>query len=143
MATASGGLRGDAPEPDGDDAQKTGLEVQDMVVEGHQDLADAVSQARRVDHDKVDLFVHDPSQPPIPITLEPQPAPVKAPTPPELELKERNATVVDEDQPVAEYPNSTKGRESSQRAGISRGLKQRHVRNTGITVQQRKRISER
>jgi CBS domain-containing protein len=79
-----------------------------------QDLADAVSQARRVDHDKVDLFVHDPSQPPIPVMLEPQPAPVKAPTPPELELKERNATVVDEDQPVAEYPNSTKGRESSQ-----------------------------
>lgn len=77
-----------------------------------QDLADAISQAQSANHDKVDLFVHDPSQPPIPITLEPQLAPVKAPTPPELELRE-STTVVDEDQLAAEYPKSTKGRESS------------------------------
>ena len=77
-----------------------------------QDLADAISQAQSVSHDKVDLFVHDPSQPPIPIMLEPPLAPVKAPTPPELELRE-SATVVDEDQHVTEYPKSTKGRESS------------------------------
>lgn len=39
-----------------------------------QDLLDAISLARRTRRDKVDLFVHDPSQPPIPATLEPQPA---------------------------------------------------------------------
>lgn len=42
-----------------------------------QDLADAVTLARQSRRDKVDLFVHDPTQPPIPVTLEPQPAPVK------------------------------------------------------------------
>ncbi|KAB8230733.1 CBS and PB1 domain protein [Aspergillus alliaceus] len=41
------------------------------------DLADAVTLARQSRRDKVDLFVHDPTQPPIPVTLEPQPAPVK------------------------------------------------------------------
>ncbi|OKL58828.1 hypothetical protein UA08_05623 [Talaromyces atroroseus] len=48
-----------------------------------QDLADAVNQARKLHHEKVDLFVHDPSQPPIPATVEPQPVVSKPPTPPE------------------------------------------------------------
>lgn len=39
-----------------------------------QDLLDAISLARRTRREKVDLFVHDPTQPPIPATLEPQPA---------------------------------------------------------------------
>lgn len=39
-----------------------------------QDLADAISLARRTRRDKVDLFVHDPTQPPIPTIVEPQPA---------------------------------------------------------------------
>lgn len=42
-----------------------------------QDLSDAVSLARLSHRDKVDLFVHDPSQPPIPATLDPQPAPTR------------------------------------------------------------------
>ncbi|PYH46125.1 CBS and PB1 domain protein [Aspergillus saccharolyticus JOP 1030-1] len=42
-----------------------------------QDLSDAVSLARLSRRDKVDLFVHDPSQPPIPATLDPQPAPTR------------------------------------------------------------------
>ncbi|PWY76245.1 CBS and PB1 domain protein [Aspergillus heteromorphus CBS 117.55] len=42
-----------------------------------QDLADAVSLARLSHHDKVDLFVHDPTQPPIPATLDPQPVPAR------------------------------------------------------------------
>ncbi|PYH82024.1 CBS-domain-containing protein [Aspergillus uvarum CBS 121591] len=42
-----------------------------------QDLSDAVSLARLSHRDKVDLFVHDPSQPPIPATLDPQPAPAR------------------------------------------------------------------
>lgn len=39
-----------------------------------QDMIDAINLARRTHRDKVDLFVHDPTQPPIPATLEPQPA---------------------------------------------------------------------
>ncbi|GAQ44456.1 hypothetical protein AtubIFM55763_011299 [Aspergillus tubingensis] len=42
-----------------------------------QDLADAVSLARQSHRDKVDLFVHDPTQPPIPATVEPQPVPAR------------------------------------------------------------------
>lgn len=38
-----------------------------------QDLLDAIDLARRARRDKVDLFVHDPAQPPIPATLDPQP----------------------------------------------------------------------
>ncbi|KAJ6120024.1 hypothetical protein N7523_004304 [Penicillium sp. IBT 18751x] len=44
-----------------------------------QDMVDAINLARRTHRDKVDLFVHDPTQPPIPATLEPQP--VKPATP--------------------------------------------------------------
>jgi hypothetical protein len=39
-----------------------------------QDMVDAINLARRTHRDKVDLFVHDPTQPPIPVTLNPQPA---------------------------------------------------------------------
>jgi len=39
-----------------------------------QDMLDAINLARRTHRDKVDLFVHDPTQPPIPATVEPQPA---------------------------------------------------------------------
>jgi hypothetical protein len=73
-----------------------------------QDLADAVNQARRLHHDKVDLFVHDPTHPPIPATLEPQPAPVKVVTPPESEVKERIHMV--DDQEAEEYPRAPKER---------------------------------
>ncbi|KAH1366835.1 hypothetical protein KXX63_002420 [Aspergillus fumigatus] len=54
-----------------------------------QDLADAVSLARRSHRDKVDLFVHDPSQPPIPATLDPQPAPAKV-------VEEKSSVVAEE-----------------------------------------------
>ncbi|KAL4997188.1 hypothetical protein BDV10DRAFT_170020 [Aspergillus recurvatus] len=48
-----------------------------------QDLADAVFIARHARHDKVDLFVHDPAQPPIiPALVEPAPVkPVEVKTP--------------------------------------------------------------
>ena len=48
-----------------------------------QDLLDAVSLAKQGKRDKVDLFVHDPTQPPIPATLDPHPQLSKPPTPPE------------------------------------------------------------
>src|ERR1700761_9581210 len=38
-----------------------------------QDLVEAVTLASRARRDKVDLFVHDPEQPPLPPTLDPQP----------------------------------------------------------------------
>ncbi|KKA24726.1 CBS and PB1 domain protein [Rasamsonia emersonii CBS 393.64] len=74
-----------------------------------QDLADAVSQARRLHHDKVDLFVHDPAHPPVPPTVEPQPAPAKTAASPESELRERVHTAVEPHEPE-EYPRATKER---------------------------------
>lgn len=68
-----------------------------------QDLADAIHQARKLHHEKVDLFVHDPSQPPIPATLDPQPALSKPPTPPESVLKERLPKPSEEDAEEEEY----------------------------------------
>lgn len=49
-----------------------------------QDLVEAIAITRKAGRDKVDLFVHDPSQPPIPATIEPKPQlPPYVPTPPE------------------------------------------------------------
>lgn len=53
-----------------------------------QDLIDAIALARRGHHEKVDLFVHDPTQPPLAATLDPRPNLSKPPTPPESVLKE-------------------------------------------------------
>ncbi|KAJ9213547.1 hypothetical protein DTO166G4_4797 [Paecilomyces variotii] len=67
-----------------------------------QDLADAVLLARQSGRDKVDLFVHDPTQPPIPATVEPHPLPVKLPSP----LEEKSA--VDDEQVTEEPVRATK-----------------------------------
>jgi hypothetical protein len=53
-----------------------------------QDLVDAIALARKGHRDKVDLFVHNPSQPPISATLDPRPTLAKPPTPPESFVKE-------------------------------------------------------
>ncbi|EPS27748.1 hypothetical protein POX_e06730 [Penicillium oxalicum] len=55
-----------------------------------QDMLDAIDLARRARRDKVDLFVHDPSQPPIPATLDPQPAKPATPV-----IEEPKSVVVD------------------------------------------------
>ncbi|EXJ79185.1 hypothetical protein A1O3_08686 [Capronia epimyces CBS 606.96] len=52
------------------------------------DLLDAILLARQGKRDKVDLFVHDPAQPPIVATVDPRPQLSKPPTPPESVLKE-------------------------------------------------------
>ncbi|EXJ96264.1 hypothetical protein A1O1_01390 [Capronia coronata CBS 617.96] len=52
------------------------------------DLLDAILLARQGKRDKVDLFVHDPAQPPIVATIDPRPQLSKPPTPPESVLKE-------------------------------------------------------
>jgi hypothetical protein len=62
-----------------------------------QDLIDAILLAKQGKRDKVDLFVHDPSQPPIPVTVEPHPQLAKPPTPPESTLKEVLPKEVEED----------------------------------------------
>lgn len=56
-----------------------------------QDLIDAISLAKRNNHDKVDLFVHDPEKPPIPVTVDPQPAIPNSQTPPESSYREKGA----------------------------------------------------
>lgn len=56
-----------------------------------QDLKDAISIALKASRDKVDLFVHDPSQPPIPATQ--NPAPPIAPPPSDTKV------VIDGDEP--------------------------------------------
>lgn len=73
-----------------------------------QDLSDAVHQAQKLHHEKVDLFVHDPSQPPIPATLEPQPALAKPPTPPESVLKERAPKHIEEEEEEEDFSRSTR-----------------------------------
>ncbi|KAL1952714.1 hypothetical protein VTO42DRAFT_4415 [Malbranchea cinnamomea] len=52
-----------------------------------QDLSDAINLARRSKRDKVDLFVHDPEKPAVPVPVDPQPTHSKPVTPPESELK--------------------------------------------------------
>ena len=87
-----------------------------------QDLLDAIAMARQGKREKVDLFVHDPSQPPLTATLEPRPQLSKPLTPPESVLKEpareaeesedevkpkpkRQATAQKEQQVIAGVPN--------------------------------------
>jgi PB1 domain len=56
-----------------------------------QDLLDAIVLARKANRDKVDLFVHDPSQPPISAMVDPRPGVTKLPTPPESTVREPEA----------------------------------------------------
>lgn len=68
-----------------------------------QDLLDAILLARQSKRDKVDLFVHDPAQPPHVATIEPRPQLSKPPTPPESVLKAIPATEdadTEEEEPV-------------------------------------------
>ncbi|KAH8697144.1 CBS and PB1 domain protein [Talaromyces proteolyticus] len=71
-----------------------------------QDLEDAVHQARRLHHEKVDLFVHDPSQPPMPATIEPQPVASKPPTPPDSTLRVLTSKAEESGQDSEEYARS-------------------------------------
>lgn len=70
------------------------------------DLLEAVMIARQGRRDKVDLFVHDPSAPPISATLDPQPviAPAQQPTPPPSSIRERRKAVSDEEESEDEIP---------------------------------------
>jgi hypothetical protein len=67
---------------------KTGFALSYLDNEGdtvsittNHDLIEAITLARQNRRDKVDLFVHDPEQAPIPATLDPPPGPLPPPTP--------------------------------------------------------------
>ena len=65
-----------------------------------QDLVDAIALARKGHRDKVDLFVHNPSQPPISATLDPRPNLAKPPTPPESFVKEIHVDIRESEEEV-------------------------------------------
>jgi hypothetical protein len=71
------------------------------------DLLDAILLARRGRRDKVDLFVHDPTQPPITATVDPHPVIPTVSTPPISTLRERRTferLEEDENQSEEEQP---------------------------------------
>lgn len=70
-----------------------------------QDLLDAISLAKRSGNDKVDLLVHDPEKPPIPVTAEPQPAATEPQTP---ESSHKGRSAAEEDRLRREYEESLK-----------------------------------
>lgn len=61
-----------------------------------QDLLDAITLSRQYHREKVDLFVHDPENPPMSATVDPQPAMSKPLTPPPSTLKSRRFDGEDE-----------------------------------------------
>ena len=70
------------------------------------DLLDAISLARQGGRDKVDLFVHDPTKPPLSATVEPKPVIVRLPTPPASTVRNwsRQATVASDGRDTDETP---------------------------------------
>ncbi|KAK3207431.1 hypothetical protein GRF29_103g987991 [Pseudopithomyces chartarum] len=62
------------------------------------DLVEAISLSRLAHREKVDLFVHDPKDSPLPATVEPQPALPKPITPPGSILRERKQFFDDEEE---------------------------------------------
>lgn len=81
-----------------------------------QDLKDAILLAHRSHREKVDLFVHDPSQPPIPATTNPMPDVAKPPTPPESVLRERRRALEDDEDADDEEPVPRRERRGVQHA---------------------------
>ncbi|KAI9829590.1 MAG: hypothetical protein M1819_006095 [Sarea resinae] len=62
------------------------------------DLLEAVNLARQTRRDKVDLFVHDPEKPPIPVTVDPRPALPQQPTPPASSVRDRRKQSTEEEE---------------------------------------------
>lgn len=76
------------------------------------DLVEAITLAHKSHRKKVDLFVHDPEQPALPATIDPQPALGKPPTPPESVLRERRRH--DSDEKDEEYERRRRSRNQPQ-----------------------------
>ncbi|KAL1301644.1 hypothetical protein AAFC00_005867 [Neodothiora populina] len=66
------------------------------------DLLEAITLARHGHREKVDLFVHDPEQPPIPATMAPQPAVSQVATPPESSVRSRRTHIEDDEEDAEE-----------------------------------------
>lgn len=75
-----------------------------------QDLVEAISLARLVHRDKVDLFVHDPDSSPMPATTAPQPV-VQITTPPESSVRSRRGHDDEEDE--ADFSERKRARPAS------------------------------
>ncbi|KAJ5611721.1 hypothetical protein N7528_008826 [Penicillium herquei] len=97
-----------------------------------QDMLDAINLARRTHHDKVDLFVHDPAQPPIPVPA-PTPVPVEPlPVKPATPIIEEHSSVADDtatEEPVPvvkpraqQFPSHGHGPEEQLIAGVPNDL---------------------
>jgi hypothetical protein len=87
---------GGIPEVDDGAIGKSGFALSYLDNEGDtvsittdRDLIEAITLAHKSHREKVDLFVHDPEQPALPATVDPQPALAKLPTPPESIIRER------------------------------------------------------
>ena len=90
-----------------------------------QDLLDAIAMARQGKREKVDLFVHDPSQPPINSTLDPRPQLSKPLTPPESVLKEPAGEAEDSEEevkPAKSRKQATAQKEEQVIAGVPNDL---------------------
>jgi hypothetical protein len=84
------------------------------------DLIEAITLAYKSHREKVDLFVHDPEQPALPVTVDPQPALAKPPTPPESVLRERKRhDSEDEDE---EYERRRRSRNQPQQEQFISGV---------------------
>jgi hypothetical protein len=100
---AVGGL----PEVEEGKLGKTGFALSYLDNEGDtvsittdKDILEAITLARQIHREKVDLFVHDPDQPPHSATLDPHPTP-KPPSPPESALRQRRRFEEEEDEEAA------------------------------------------
>lgn len=84
------------------------------------DLLEAIFLAKEAKRDKVDLFVHHPEQPAIPVTADPQPA-IIPPTPPESSVKRRKQ--YDSEEEEEDEDKVTQRRKERKAAASSQGAK--------------------
>lgn len=121
---------GGEPSVEGGKLGKTGFALSYLDNEGdtvsittNHDLIEAISLARQNRRDKVDLFVHDPDQAPLPATLDPHPGPgpIGPPTPAESVVKglkhrveEQEADSSEEEQVVQSSKSSKSSKQQKQ-----------------------------
>jgi PB1 domain len=77
------------------------------------DLVDAILLARQGGRDKVDLFVHDPENPPITAIADPQPATTPLSIPPVSTIRERRRFGSEEDESEEEQPARVRNRKTT------------------------------
>jgi hypothetical protein len=121
---------GGAPEVEDGKLGKSGFALAYLDNEGdsvsittERDLIEAISLARSTRRDKVDLFVHDPEKPPLPATVDPQPALARPPSPPESVLRERRRYEEEEEaESMSRRPHGQFRQEEQLIAGVPNDL---------------------